>query len=116
MFRFAEPNGSPFGLDYNGTIFALDSEGDVVAICRGGKTFTEKLKDTGNLDSEGYLVGDLDEVVAQQGDIGEPDKWEDWEIVISAEIEEPILQRAIASAWISASLVERIIFQTKNQE
>ncbi len=92
--KFVKPDGSDFDLNYLGTIHCVDSGNDLVAICSGGTPFS------------------ISDNKIEQGDIGEPDNWDDWSIVISiSDSNRTILQKSIASLWQSRVLCETILIK-----
>ncbi len=104
MLRFAKPDGTPFDLDYMGDIHVFSSGNDRIAICVASRNGEEIPEDEVNPDT----LADFD--------LGNkmcalPEEWSSWEILVEGLTEQmqTILQRAIASAWATITLVERII-------
>lgn len=97
MLRFLKPNGKAFRPGYMGAIHVFDSGNDLIAICRGSEIV--------DLDDEEPI-----EIC------GDPNKWEDWEIVIALpEKEMDLLARAIATAYTANEVVDHILLPEKSK-
>jgi len=114
MFRFAKPDGQPFDFDYEGPIHAFDAGNDLIAICRGKEVIEidehecgHECTDACNDMCQSECDCDVDEIEV----VGDPRCWDDWEVMVVTNNEhaESMLMQALAAAYTSTALCERMV-------